>query len=192
MAIKQIAILGTTTTVVGGSLATGSYLLLRDNSIRKQILNENKKILDIAETNNTLWEIKLSAYTREEKRNNDLSLTTDDIKNLKEWCTKTLANTFNNKDDKSFKSAQVLCTVPTNKEKLLKDNKTIATSAHWANKLSAYKQPNEQTLIPAISKDTAKAKDIEDWCAFAINDEYTKDTENNYSLTLKWCTVQGS
>ncbi|OAL10516.1 hypothetical protein A6V39_00430 [Candidatus Mycoplasma haematobovis] len=186
MLFKQVAIAGLGASVIGGS-ATGIYFLTKDNSIRAELIKSNKKLLDSAAPQG-LWEIKLHTYNSERKSKHELNLTS--WSDLKSWCTSTLSQSFS-KGDKNYESGLTICTVPINREKLLKEKKNPAESRDWAGKETKYKtEGNGVNAIPNLADNKATADEIRDWCNGALNNEY-QETGGNYALTLKWCTKEG-
>ncbi|OAL10496.1 hypothetical protein A6V39_00330 [Candidatus Mycoplasma haematobovis] len=191
MAPKQIAILGTSVSAIGGGIATSTYFLLPDNSIKAQIIKENKKILDYG-AKSEFWEIKLHTLTSAsttQKYSTTLAGNTWD--KLRDWCKTSLSKGFTEKN-KDYTSIKDLCTVPTNKEKLAKENKNIAVTRELTQKVQSYKTTGNNALSIDISgNDNAIASNMEIWCQSALENEYTETNKNTYPLTLKWCTREG-
>ncbi|OAL09974.1 hypothetical protein A6V39_03615 [Candidatus Mycoplasma haematobovis] len=155
-------------------------------TLQETIAKEGRTIL---KTNEDGWDIKLHAYNTSDKK---IKLTKEDVQSLKEWCLSVLSKPLNSKDD-TYSQAKQVCTLPTSKEKLLKEQKVLATENDWEGRATEYAKTGKDNLaIPEFKGKTEaiNKKDIENWCTSALNSEITKE-KSNYNLTLKWCTKTG-
>lgn len=166
-----------------------AYALSPKITIQKKLKKDKKKLL--TGDNETLWTIKLSTYKKIEKDTNTFKLPTEDWKNLKSWCEEKIKEEFSGKNKALYERIKQVCIVPTNKEKLNSESKELATSVEWKAKGNTYTDEGVYA-IPSIKKRDTVAKELEDWCKVALENEFEDEEKNNYPLVLKWCTKDGN
>lgn len=182
------------TTGIAGAGATSLYFWGKNSiSIEKQLEKDNKKLLKGDKTEH--WTIKFKTYEKETKAKKFEAIS--DIKDshtLKKWCKDNLSLNFNDKNKNTYEAAKLICTVPTNKEKLLKENKPETEDTEWGSKLTEFKRKREGELaIPNFDKSKIDdANKIKDWCAEELNKEYENESQSNYKSMIQWCTKEGN
>ncbi|OAL09989.1 hypothetical protein A6V39_03690 [Candidatus Mycoplasma haematobovis] len=157
-------------------------------TIRSKITEETgKKILAITAKG---WDIKFHTYT---SLTNKVKVTPNTEEGLKIWCTNTLDSNFSEGQNDIYLQAKQICTLPTSREKLLKDKKVIATGEDWQGRATAYTTEGINDLVILELKGNKKPtkKEIEDWCNKALEKEI-EEGQDNTNLTLKWCTKTGA
>ncbi|AEW45017.1 hypothetical protein MHC_00755 [Mycoplasma haemocanis str. Illinois] len=189
--VKLISIASVTT----GAVGTAGVIYFKPKqanvTIRQELEKLGKTILRKAE--DSRWEIQ--EYIYKEVISKTPSFKIDDkgvlTKNeLSQWCLESLNKPYSLD---LYNKVKAFCLAPSAKDKLSKNNKTVATSL--TQQVENYKKytQNDDLKIPEQEmenkkQDTLTEGDLKKWCNSHLGMELYDGDDKNYKRVEKWCT----
>ncbi|AEW45510.1 hypothetical protein MHC_03250 [Mycoplasma haemocanis str. Illinois] len=191
--------LGTVGATSGGYFAYP--YLFPERTLLDELKSKNKLVID---KNQSQWTLKKELYN---KNNNNhkiaidgkekISITEDE---LKQWCSDNLKSPYSSEKDSILGKVEKWCLRPNIKEALSKEEKEIipfegtTIDSAWETKLTTHSTNVKGELIdkwklPASSEgaDKVNKESLRDVCRQKIEGEYISESDENYTLSKKWC-----
>ncbi|AEG73130.1 hypothetical protein MHF_0866 [Mycoplasma haemofelis Ohio2] len=186
----------------GGYLAYPHIFPESKVTILDELKSRNKSPIT---DNESQWTLKKALY---DKSPNNLKISIKGIEKtaitvpeLKEWCSSILKETYSPNKDSTLSKVEKWCLKPNIKEALSKEDKQIIpfdekpTNSSWSSKISSKTNEvqgdliNKWKLTPTTgsSSNTVSPEVLSNACKEKIEAEYISDTDEDYTLSKKWC-----
>ncbi|OAL10149.1 hypothetical protein A6V39_04520 [Candidatus Mycoplasma haematobovis] len=176
-----------------------SIVPAKAGSIASKLQSQGVKLLGGLNTDFKKWEVIMAKYEKHAS-SKDLLITLNgeqtprwnnlNIEDLSKWCNEKSESDYEDDQNRTFKQVKEFCSVPTTKDYLERDKKTLISGDNgWANAVRKYTDAVKTTRITVAELGTniVEPKVLEGWCTKSSEGEYE---QQKYEWIVKFCTDQ--